>query len=160
MRKSIDQFEVCAQQPVDRQPAIMELGHRFNRGKRRFEDQSRGGLLRGQFPCDRPAERATEQDHALGANHSGSREVVVRAERILVKPLFRWSSQAPTVAAIVEEKDRQSQLVEEFQILETVSNIAGIPMAPEYDWSICSCVNIPTEQSNTISSVKPYLLER
>jgi hypothetical protein len=84
----------------------------------------------------------------------------VRAERILIKPLFRWPSLAPTVAAIVEEKDRQTQLVEEFQILETVSNIAGIPMAPEYDWSIGRCFNIPTEQSNAIGSVKPDLLER
>jgi hypothetical protein len=84
----------------------------------------------------------------------------VRAERILVKSLLRRPSLTPTVAAIVEEKDRQTQLVEEFQILETVSNIAGIPMAPEYDWSICRCFNIPTEQPDSIGSMKPYLLER
>src|SRR5713101_3805586 len=34
LRKAIDQCEGCPEQPMDRQPPVMELGHRFDRRKR------------------------------------------------------------------------------------------------------------------------------
>ena len=34
LRKAIDQCEVRPEQPMDRQPSVMELGYRFDRRKR------------------------------------------------------------------------------------------------------------------------------
>jgi hypothetical protein len=84
----------------------------------------------------------------------------VRSERILIEPLFRRLPLAPAIAAIVEQKHRQPQLVEKFQILQPVDDVPGIAVAPEYDWTICLRLNIPTEQPRPIGSLKPHLFKR
>ncbi len=84
----------------------------------------------------------------------------MRPERILIQPLFRRPPLAPTVAAIVEQEHRQSQLVEELQILKAVNDITGVAMAPEYDRTIRLHLNVPTEQPRPIGSLKPYILKR
>lgn len=58
LRQAIDQSKIRSEQPMDRQPAVMKLGHRFDRRKCRFEDQPCGRLLNGQLPATAaPSER-------------------------------------------------------------------------------------------------------
>ncbi|TKS63457.1 MAG: hypothetical protein EWM73_01422 [Nitrospira sp.] len=130
-RKAIDQFEVCPKQPMDRHPTVMELGHRFDRWKRRFQNQPRSRLLHGKFPCHSRTERAPKDHDPLRLDHVNSREIIVRPERILIEPLLRRSPLAPTIATIVENKNRQSDPVEFAQILQPVDDIARIPMTPQ-----------------------------
>src|SRR4029078_2428165 len=101
-RKAIDQGEVRPKQPMNRQPPVMELGHCFDRWKRRFEDQPSGRFLQDKSPSNGRPERAPEYNDAFGTNHSCSREIVVRPERILIEPLLRRPPLTPAIAAVVE----------------------------------------------------------
>jgi hypothetical protein len=50
------------------------------------------------------------------------------------------------MVAKFKQEHRQSPLVLELQILETVNDIVGVARAPDYDQKICLSLDVPTEQ--------------
>ena len=68
----------------------------------------------------------------------GSRRAVIGTQRILIEPGFTEPKTLTSpIVAIIKQEYRQSPLVEELQILETVNIIAGAAMAPDCDQRIC-----------------------
>jgi hypothetical protein len=51
-------------------------------------------------------------------------------------------------------------LEQQLQILKTMADVSRIAVAPEQNGTISRCFNVPSEQADSISSVKPDLLQR
>src|SRR5580765_815605 len=96
----------------------------------------------------------------LRRNHSGSGQVIVRPERILIQPLFRRRPLAAPIATIVENEDGQSDPVEFAHILQPVDDISRVPMTPEHDRRRWVTLDVPAEQLRPVPRLKPDLFKR
>src|SRR5262249_23222335 len=138
MGQSIDEPELRAEQPMDRQPPIVKPGHGLDRGERRLEDEPGGQLVRRDlYTHHRPhrdlhgprrPKRAPKQDDPFWWDKAGPLKLIIGTKRVLVESLFRRRALAAPIATVIEEEHRQTESVQFPQIFEPMNDIARVPV--------------------------------